>query len=197
MLSKSCVSKADSWLARTFIRHGHCHYLLQGILTSRQWKKKLPPLRIKREVFIAWQEHQQILRNPSDYSCKHRNKRRDVLHSESSGKDLGMDSMLFFHIKNWSDWSQSQQSYINLIKKGINEGPPLFKDQLCLNFRVVSNEGFAIGTLCSMLVSDSVGVVLCAGPFWGHYSHHRSALDLERTTTLFTFRTICSKLYWI
>ena len=78
-----------------------------------------------------------------------------------------------------------------LYKKGINEGLPLFKDQLCLNFRVVSNEGFAIVALCSVLVSDGVGVVLCACPFWGHCSHHRSALG--RTTTLFTFRTVCTE----
>jgi len=55
------------------------------------------------EVFTAKQEHQRILGNPSDPSCKKRHKRRVEFLPQIS-KDLETVWCFQFHIKNSSDW---------------------------------------------------------------------------------------------
>ena len=65
-------------LASQFISHDQAdgHYLPS---TYKQWKKKMPLLDKNTEVFIAQLQHQRILSDLSDHSCKMTNKRRDVL----------------------------------------------------------------------------------------------------------------------
>ena len=49
----------------------------------------------KADVFIAQLEHQWMLWDPSDHSCKKRDEKRDVVHGKSPHEDWGADSPLF------------------------------------------------------------------------------------------------------
>ena len=53
----------------------------------------------KIDVFTARLEHQRMLWNPSDHSCKHRNKTSNVLRGKSPGEVWGADSPLFLLLK--------------------------------------------------------------------------------------------------
>ena len=48
----------------------------------------------KTEVFVAHMKRQWMLWDPSDHSCKNKNKRSDVLHSKSRSKDLSAHNKL-------------------------------------------------------------------------------------------------------
>ena len=86
-----------------FIRHdqviGHC--LLQDNLNQQTMEEETGK---KTEICIARLEHQQMLWDPSDHSCKNGNKRKDALLWQIV-EDLGINSPLF-HIKNQSDRRQ-------------------------------------------------------------------------------------------
>ena len=49
----------------------------------------------KTDVFMAKLDHQWMLYDPSDHSCKNTNKRRDVIYSKFPSEDLGMGSLLY------------------------------------------------------------------------------------------------------
>ena len=94
------------------------------MLTCGQWKKKLPPLRIKKKIFLSQAGASADDVYPSEHSCKNRNKRRDAFHSRSPNKDLGTDNLLFY-VKNWSDWKHPlwrlsrQWSWWIYVQKGV------------------------------------------------------------------------------
>ena len=54
----------------------------------------------KIKVFMAQLEHQWMLWDPSDHSCKNRNKSSNVIRGKLPSKDLGMmESLLFSYSK--------------------------------------------------------------------------------------------------
>ena len=52
----------------------------------------------KTEVFVAHMKRQWMLCDPSDHSCKNKNKRSDVLHSKLLSKDLSAHNKLIILI---------------------------------------------------------------------------------------------------
>ena len=97
------VSEADRWLASLFISRDRIsgHHLLRGISTCAQWKKKLPPLRIKTTTkqqqnfsFYCQVGESADLWDAFDHGCKNRKYRRDVLSGISSGEVYAADMKL-------------------------------------------------------------------------------------------------------